>query len=81
MGWSLTSLIEFITELIATTIPIALAFALLAFFWNIVQGFGKSGDAKKRSELVQALLWIVLALFVVIALGGVVAVITTTFDL
>lgn len=81
MGWTLTSLIEYVTELIALTIPLALGLALLAFFWSIVQGFGKTDDVKKRAELRQSILWILLALFVMVSLGGIIAVFTATLDI
>lgn len=81
MGWTLTSLIEFVTELIASTIPIALALALLAFLWSIFRGFSNSDDSKKRAELKQSLIWTLLALFIVVTLAGIVSVLTSTFDL
>ncbi len=76
---TLTTLIQFITTLIAATIPIALGLALLAFFWGIFQAFGKTDSVDKRSEARQALVWSAIALFVVVSLAGIIAVFQATF--
>ncbi|MCL9971945.1 MAG: hypothetical protein NBV63_00865 [Candidatus Pacebacteria bacterium] len=76
---TITSLIEEITNLIALTIPIALALALFAFFWQVYQSFGKLDSVDSRAEARNALVWSIIALFVVVSLGGIIAVFTTTF--
>lgn len=76
---SLTTLITDVTNLIALTIPIAVAIAFLVFFWGIFQGFGKMDSVDKRAEVRQALLWSLVALLVIVALGGIVALFGATF--
>lgn len=72
-GWTLTTLITHITELVALVIPIAFAIALFAFFWTLFRGFGKTDSVDKRAEARQALVWSLIALFVIITLSGIVA--------
>ena len=76
---TLTSLIQFVTSLIGLTIPIAAALALFAFLWGILRGFGKMESVDKRTEARQMILWALVALFVVVTLGGIIAVFTSTF--
>ncbi|MBU6310323.1 hypothetical protein KGO06_00040 [Patescibacteria group bacterium] len=68
----LTDLIVLVTELIWITIPIAFAFALLGFFWGIVQLMGALDNADKRADARQMLLWSVIALFVIASLAGII---------
>ena len=70
---TLTELINMITTIIGITIPIAVAIALFAFFWGVFRGFGKMDSVDKRVEARQMLVWSLIGLFVVITLGGIVA--------
>ena len=79
MPSTLTEIINLITDLISLVIPIAVALVLLAFVWTIVQGFGKSDSVDRRAEVRQALLWTLIAIFVVLTLGGIVALFGATF--
>jgi uncharacterized membrane protein len=76
---TLTSLIQFITNLIGSTIPMMLALALLAFFWNIFQTFGNIDNAEKRKDGRDALVWSAIALFVIVSLSGIIAIFQATF--
>ncbi len=76
---SLTSLIQLVTNLIGVTIPIALGIALIAFFWGIFQAYGKIDNVEKRVEARQTIIWSLIALLVVVSLGGIIAVFTSTF--
>lgn len=76
---TLTSLIQYVTELIAYSIPLALGLALLAFFWNLFQTFGKVDSVEGRKEGMQALVWSAIALFVVVSLAGIIAIFQATF--
>lgn len=79
MSFTLTTLIEFVTRLIATTIPIAVALALLFFFWGLFKVFGKTDSVEGRSDAQQTILWSLIALFIIVSLGGIIAVFTSTF--
>jgi hypothetical protein len=76
---TLTSIIQLITTIIGATIPVALGIALLAFFWGIFQAFGKMDSVDKRAEARQAIFWSAIALFVIVTLGGIIALFTSTF--
>lgn len=76
---TLTQIINLVTCLIGLTIPLALALALLAFFWTLFQAFGKVDSADGRKDAYQALLWSGIALFVVVSLAGIIAVFQATF--
>lgn len=73
-NWSLTSLINFFTSLVGLTIPIAVALCLFFFFWGIVQVFFDVEDAKKRDEGRKKIVWGLIALFVVVSLSGIIAI-------
>lgn len=66
----LTGLIKLVTDIIWITIPIAVAFALLGFFWGVFQLMTSLDSADKRADARQTLLWSVLALFVIASLAG-----------
>lgn len=76
---SITEIIYFIACLVGMVIPLAFAVALFAFFWKVFQGFGKADEVDKRSEMRQALVWAILALFVIITLSGIIALFGATF--
>lgn len=76
---TLTDLINLVTDLIAYTIPIAVALALLAFMWSAFQAFGKSDSVDGRKEARQMLLWSLIAIVVIATLGGLVALVSSTF--
>lgn len=75
----LRDIIEVLTDLVGAVIPIAVALALLAFFWGIFQAFGKVESVDKRTEARQTIVWSLVALFVVVTLGGIIAVFLGTF--
>ncbi len=77
-GWTITSLIQFVTKLIGSVIPIALALCLLVFFWTMLEIFLDS-DGKKRKEATGRLLYAIVAFFVVLSLNGLVQILVATF--
>lgn len=78
-GGTLKTIIDCVTDLVALVIPIAVAIALFAFFWGIFQAFGKLDNVEKRNEIRQTIVWSLVALFVIVTLGGIIAVFTATF--
>lgn len=77
-NWTLTSLIEFITNLIGLTIPIAVAACLFMFFWGVTQVFFESEDTKKLAEGRSKIIWGLLALFVIASIAGIVRIVQST---
>jgi uncharacterized membrane protein len=78
---TITSIIQLITSIINSTIPIAAGVALLAFFWGVFQAFGKIDAVDKRAEARQTIFWSLIALFVIVTLSGIIAVVSSTFNL
>ena len=77
-GWTITSLIQFVTALIGSVIPLALALCLLVFFWSLLEVFLDT-DGKKRKEAPARMVFAIVAFFVVLSLGGLVQILVSTF--
>ena len=75
---NLTELIKFITRFVGSTIPIAVGLCLLIFLWGVFQVFGDAEDASKRKEGYTKIFWGLIALFVVVSLGGIVQILSNT---
>lgn len=75
---TLTQIIELITQIIGYTIPIAVAVCLLVFLWGLLQVFAVVDNADKRKDGIAKMTWGVLALFVVVALAGIVEILSNT---
>jgi len=65
-------LITSIGGLIKLALPIAVAAALLFFFWGVANFILKAGDPKAREEGRNRMLWGIIALFVMISVWGIV---------
>ena len=73
---NLTDLINKFTELTILFTPFAILLAY--FFWTMAQLILAGGDAEKKKQTRDRLLWVVVALFVVFSLGGIVALVKRT---
>ncbi|MEN9390374.1 MAG: hypothetical protein RLZZ283_474 [Candidatus Parcubacteria bacterium] len=78
--WTLKTLIEFVTFLIGFTIPIAVGICLVIFFWGLAILILDSGNAEKMKEGRNKMLWGILSMFVVLSLGGIVAILQSTLE-
>lgn len=76
---TLTGFICQLTNLVLTIVPILVALALLFFFWGLAGWVLSSGDAEKGKEGRTRMLWGLIALFFIVSIGGVVAVLMQTF--
>ncbi len=74
-------LITSIGALIKLALPIAVAAALLFFFWGVANFILKAGDPKAREEGRNRMLWGIIALFVMISVWGIVAFIQDNLDI
>ncbi len=63
--------IDSITNFIKGFIPVLLALAVLVFFWGLVKFINHADDEKAVEEGKQLMLWGMIALFVMIALWGI----------
>ena len=76
-----TTIITMVGNLIRLLIPIAIAAALLFFIWGLAVFIKNSGDEDGLKEGKQKMLWGVIALFVIISIWGLVALINSSFRL
>jgi len=68
-----------INTLAQPLIPIMVGIALLLFIWGVIQFIGSSGNAEKAQSGRQFMLWGVVALFVMVAVWGLVQFTRDTF--
>lgn len=67
----LTDLVLAVVDIVNILIPLAMALAVLAFFWGlVVYIFNKSGDDKERKKGAGLMGWGLVALFVMVAVWG-----------
>jgi multisubunit Na+/H+ antiporter MnhB subunit len=77
MPANLAELINIFTKIIILGTPTFLV--LLFFVWNLSQVMFSLGDAEKMKQARSRVIWSVIALFVLLSLGGLVAIINETF--
>ncbi len=79
---SIGSLIGYIICIIARyVIPLLMTLALVAFMWGAVQFILNAEDSQKREEGKSFLVWGIIALFVMVSVWGLVAIISNTFSI
>ncbi len=72
-----TSVTAFISEVL---VPLVFAIALIVFIWGMFQYFIAGGaDAEKRSQGRMLALWAIIGFAIMVAVWGLVSLITTTF--
>ena len=64
-------LISYIGGLVSDATPIVAGLALLVFFWGLVKFIYAAGNEEKRKAGKQVMLWGLIALFVMLALWGI----------
>ena len=69
---NIETLLKSIGRLVSIATPIVVGIALLVFFWGLVQYIMSAGDEGKRGEARQHMIWGVIALFVMVAVWGLV---------
>ena len=80
MAGSLTDIIFTLINLLLLVVPVLVAFTLLVFLWGLAQSifaFGGNEDAVKKGR--DRMVWGLIALFVILSLGGLIAILQTTF--
>jgi hypothetical protein len=76
---TLEDIIDIIVRLIAAVIPIAFALAILFFFWGIAKFIYFADNEQKRKEGKNILIWGVIAIFILVSIWGIVALLKDTF--
>lgn len=76
---TLTSIIGQITNLVSASVLVLLALALFFFLWGLAQWILNMADTEKHKEGKQRMIWGLVALFVIISIGGLVGILQGTF--
>lgn len=76
---TLAELIGIITGLALATIPVLVGFALLLFFWGLALFILDPGSEKGRKAGRDRMVWGLVALFIIVSIGGILAVLDRTF--
>ncbi len=77
---NIENLVQAIGRLVNLATPIVVGLALLAFFWGLVKFIFAQGDEDKSSEGKQLMIYGIIALFVMVAVVGLVKFIANAFD-
>lgn len=82
-GQNLINLIKLIQTLIGYAVPILISLAVVTFFYGLVMFIwkGKEGDEAKRKGWVSFMVWSAVAIFVMVAIWGIVAFIGNTLGI
>ena len=59
--------------MLSALFPLLLAVAVLFFIWGVVVFIAKAGDEKARTEGKQRMVWGLVALFIIVSVWGIVA--------
>ncbi|MCH8050328.1 hypothetical protein IIB51_02945 [Patescibacteria group bacterium] len=76
---SIRVFLEQLTGIFGNVIPLIIALAILAFFWGLAKLVLHAGNEDKRSEGKRIMIWGIIALFVILSLWGIIALISQTF--
>ena len=76
---NIDQLISTLTDMIVSIIPVVLVLAILFFFWGLAKFILHADDETKRAEGKQIMIWGIIALFVIITIGGITALLQSTF--
>src|SRR3989344_3977256 len=74
---NIETLIRSIGRVVALALPIVVAIALLAFFWGLVKFIFAQGNEESKADAKRIMLWGLIALFVMVAVWGLVRFIGT----
>lgn len=81
LAQDLGSILETITDLVSAATPIIVALALLFFFWGLALYILNAGNEEKKAQGRSIMLWGVIAIFVILSVFGLVAVLQNTFGI
>ena len=70
-----------IGDIISTLIPIAIALAILFFFWGLAKYILNQGDEEKKKEGRGIMIWGVIAIFIMVSIWGLVSVVGETLGI
>ena len=71
--------ISTLTDIVALIIPVVVALAFLYFLWGLSKFILHADDETKRAEGKQIMIWGTVALFVMLTIWGIIALLQNTF--
>ncbi len=77
---TLDSVLRIFGDLINQATPIVVALALLYFFWGLAKYILATGDPESKASGLNMMIWGIIALFVMVAVWGLVQVLVQTFN-
>ncbi len=78
---NIQSLVQSLGSIIDSLIPIVLTLGLLAFFWGLAVFIFSAGDEEKKTKGKNIMFWGIIALFVMVAIWGIVAFISSALGI
>ena len=75
------NLVSSIGRLVGLALPIVVGIALLAFFWGLVKFIFAQGNEESKADAKKIMLWGLIALFVMVAVWGIVRFIGDALDI
>lgn len=76
---TLGSILADIRGLLDTLVPILIVLALVYFIWGVIKYITSTGDEEGQSQARNIMIWGIIALFVIVSVWGLVAVLQSTF--
>ena len=80
-GQTVLSILGTILAILGRIVPILFGLALIYFLWGLAKFILNAGDASAQKEGRDIMVWGIIALFVMVAVWGLVRVLQTTFSL
>lgn len=74
-------LVQSIGSLVNALIPIAAGLALLGFFFGLAKYIFQAGNDEAQDDAKEIMVWGVIALFLIAAIGGIIAALESAFGL
>lgn len=73
--------VENLGEIVQLAIPIAAGLALLGFFFGLAKYIFQSGNQEDQDDAKQIMIWGVIALFLIAAIGGIISALEASLGL
>ena len=66
-------------DIISALIPLVIALAILFFFWGLAKFIFYADNEEKKKEGKSIMLWGIIALFIIVTIGGIIALLGDSF--
>ena len=71
--------VAYAISIIGALIPVLAALALILFLFGVVRFVAKAGNEREKSHSKEAMLWGLVALFVLVSVWGIIGILRRTF--